>query len=198
MTSDNNFIIKGKSEAESVVEVFINEVFVDYGDTDIDGNWELDLRELDQKDGVYIFKARAIDLSDNTGEFSYIYTIEINTKNSDLDEIPDICDDDNDNDGYKDVTQTQKKIGYGISPDGDGINDLFEFKNIEDYPNSKLSIYSRSGGLVYKDADYKNTWDGTSQNISGREQLPDGSYFFVLDLKGTGDNIVKGWIYIRY
>jgi gliding motility-associated-like protein len=71
-------------------------------------------------------------------------------------------------------------------------------KEIEGYPNNELSVYSRSGALVFKANSYDNTWDGTNIFTNGRAKLPDGSYFFVLDLKTPGVDVVQGWIYIKY
>jgi len=61
-----------------------------------------------------------------------------------------------------------------------------------------LSIYSRSGAVVYKTTAYKNTWSGTNMYTSGEAKLPEGAYFFVLDLREPGMKIVQGWIYIKY
>ncbi|WP_152286890.1 MBG domain-containing protein [Flavicella marina] len=198
VTSDNQFVINGLAEAESVVQVFVNGASVGFSNADENGDWELDLSDVEQEDGTYDVTAIATDLSYNTSEVSSVYRIEIRTENSDLDRIPDFCDDDIENDGYLDATQTEEKIGYGISPNGDGINEYFVFRNIEDYPNNQLSIYSRSGALVYKANAYRNTWDGTNMFTSGKRKLPEGSYFFVLDLKIPGKKIVQGWIYIKY
>lgn len=198
VTSDNNFIIVGKSEPESIVEVFINGSSEGFGTTDLYGNWTLDLSDVTQEDGTYNVTAIATDLSYNSSVLSEIYTILISTENSDLDNIPDHCDDDDDNDGYLDANQIQEKKGYGISPNGDGINDVLEIRDIEDYPNNELSIFSRSGALVYKANGYDNTWDGRNMFTSGDAKLPEGAYFFVLDLKTSGKHIVQGWIYIKY
>ena len=198
VTSANQFIVTGVAESVSVVEIFMNGVSMGYANADASGKWTLDLSDVTQKDGDYEFQARATDLSYNTGELSALYALEVNTKNSDLDNIPDICDEDADNDGYVDATQAQDKIGYGISPDGDGINDLLVVKEIEGYPNNELSIYSRSGALVFKANSYDNTWDGTNIFTGDNTKLPKGSYFFVLDLKTPGVDVVQGWIYINY
>jgi len=198
VTSDNNFIIVGIAEPETVVEIFMNGISMGYANTNIAGEWSLDMSEITQEDGNYEFTATATDLSMNTSTMSDTYSILISTVNSDLDDIPDHCDDDDENDGYLDANQIQEKVGYGISPNGDGINDVLVIRDIENYPNNQLTIYSRSGALVYKANAYDNTWDGRNMFTSGEAKLPEGSYFFVLDLKATGKHIVQGWIYITY
>ncbi len=68
-----------------------------------------------------------------------------------------------------------------ITPNGDGINDVFKIKGLESFRNSQLFIYNRWGKLIYKNDDYKNEWDGGNH--------ADGVYFYVLEMKsGTSYN----------
>ena len=60
-----------------------------------------------------------------------------------------------------------------ISPNGDQANDYFVIRNIE-YWSNELSIYSRWGNKVYSVNNYKNQWKA--------DDLPDGTYFYVLKL----------------
>ncbi len=80
-----------------------------------------------------------------------------------------------------------------FSPNGDGINDYLFINDITDpeYANNTLEIYDRYGNQVFATKGYDNTWDGTRKN----EQLPKGTYFYVLDL-GDGSGVHKGWIQI--
>ena len=45
-----------------------------------------------------------------------------------------------------------------------------------------LSVFNRWGNLVYQKENYANEWVGT--NNSG-EQLPEGTYFVILEIKDT-------------
>jgi gliding motility-associated-like protein len=89
-------------------------------------------------------------------------------------------------------------IPEGFSPNGDKINDLFVIRGIEHYPNNTISIFNRWGNKVYDASSYLNTWDGNSnQGVRiGGEELPVGSYFYILDL-GDGSDIFKGVIYLN-
>ena len=64
-----------------------------------------------------------------------------------------------------------------ITANGDGVNDLFIIKNIEDYDNVQLQIFNRWGHLVYENMSYQNDWDGTAK--SGAE-LKDGVYTYLV------------------
>lgn len=59
-----------------------------------------------------------------------------------------------------------------FTPDHDGKNDLFQIRNLEDYPNSDLVILNRWGNVVYEATGYKNDWDGGN--------LSEGVYFYKL------------------
>ena len=82
--------------------------------------------------------------------------------------------------------------------DGDGVNDFFIIRGIENYTNNTFVIFNRWGNKVYEAAPYKNNWDGTSTEglTVGGDQLPIGTYFYVLDL-GDGSSVIKGTIYLN-
>jgi gliding motility-associated-like protein len=87
----------------------------------------------------------------------------------------------------------------GISPNGDGINDLLIFKGLENYPGSKLVIFTRSGEKVYENNNYLNDWDGKFVNkiSNSRITLLSGTYYYILELGGT-KRTLKGFIYVGY
>lgn len=89
-------------------------------------------------------------------------------------------------------------IPEGFSPNVDGINDLFVIRGIDNYPANKIEIYNRWGQKVFEAKPYKNNWDGRTQSglKFGGDQLPVGTYFYLLDL-GNGSSIYKGTIYLN-
>jgi gliding motility-associated-like protein len=100
------------------------------------------------------------------------------------------------------VTRTKycgPEIPEGFSPNGDGINDVFVIKGLDDYPNNSITIYNRWGDEVYKAKPYTNQWNGElnikSLNI-GNDNLPSGVYFYIFDL-GDGSKVIKGNIYLN-
>ena len=86
------------------------------------------------------------------------------------------------------------KLPNTFSPNGDGYNDFYVIKGIQGYPESQLDIFNRWGNLVYSKKGYTNDWNGVSNN--GNE-LPDGTYFIVVDLNMEGKENVKGSIDIK-
>jgi len=83
----------------------------------------------------------------------------------------------------------------GISPNGDGNNDSWKIKGIEKYPENTVNIFNRWGDKVREFANYNNTtriWNGTNEQ---GEPLPNGTYYYILEVKNVG--VLKGWIFIR-
>ena len=90
-------------------------------------------------------------------------------------------------------------IPEAISANGDGHNEFFVIRGLEDYKNSTLTIYTRSGQLIYKSLDYQNDWSGRALNSALKDgaMLPTGTYYYVLHLGGT-DRYIKGFVYLLY
>lgn len=85
------------------------------------------------------------------------------------------------------------RIYNGFTPDGDGINDNWIIDNIEDYPTNSLSIFNRWGNKIWSTTNYNNTtnyWNGKQSNGNS---LPNGTYFYVLEIDG-GIGVKKGWV----
>ncbi|NTW31206.1 MAG: DUF3494 domain-containing protein [Bacteroidetes bacterium] len=89
-------------------------------------------------------------------------------------------------------------IPEGFSPNADAINDLFVIRGIENYPANTIVIFNRWGNKVFEASPYQNTWDGKSMFglIVGGDELPIGTYFYILDL-GDGSKVIKGTIYLN-
>lgn len=77
-------------------------------------------------------------------------------------------------------------IQKGISPNGDGLNDYLKLSA------QKVEIFNRYGKEVYSKSSYVNDWHGQS---NGGSVLPDGTYYYVIEL--YGGEVKTGWIYIN-
>ena len=87
------------------------------------------------------------------------------------------------------ITNIQCSVPKGISPNGDGDNDIFDLSNLN---VQRLQIFNRYGIEVFSKINYSNEWIGKSN--SG-EELPDGTYYFVVTF-ASGKN-KTGWVYIN-
>lgn len=80
-----------------------------------------------------------------------------------------------------------------MTPNGDGYNDHWTIKNIENYPDTKVVVVNREGQEVFSSDSYDGNWDGT--NKYGKP-LPDGTYYYVLKFAADEDKVFKGAITI--
>jgi len=78
-----------------------------------------------------------------------------------------------------------------LTPNGDGYNDTWYIDNVDFYSDCEVSIYNRFGNLLYNKKGYKNDWDGKHNG----QELPDGTYYYVIKCLGATD-VFKGGITI--
>lgn len=65
-----------------------------------------------------------------------------------------------------------------FTPNGDGVNDLWEIPGMADYPGAQITIHDRWGQVVYRATGYRDPWDGTAK---GRP-LSVGTYYYHIQL----------------
>ena len=79
-----------------------------------------------------------------------------------------------------------------ITPNMDGKNDFLVIKGYENIGKIDLTIFDRRGVLVFKKANYDNSWNGVDFNGN---LLPEDTYFYILKTqKGIS---ASGYIVIR-
>ncbi|MFK7933653.1 MAG: gliding motility-associated C-terminal domain-containing protein [Saprospiraceae bacterium] len=67
-----------------------------------------------------------------------------------------------------------------FTPNNDGINDAFVIPCLNDdvnFPEANVSIFNQWGDEVFRAGPYKNTWQGRFDG----EELPEGTYFYVIE-----------------
>lgn len=101
------------------------------------------------------------------------------------------------------TTQNCKpEIPQGISPNNDGINDVFEITGLIDvYNDFELHIYSREGNLIYKGDNEEGFWDGIPNTglLYKETVVPTGTYYYVLFLNDAQyPNPFTGFVYVNY
>lgn len=100
------------------------------------------------------------------------------------------------------VVNTLEECGFYIfnafTPDGDGTNDQWEIRGIEDFPDNEVAIFNRWGDPIIDFVGYDNgavVWDGTSG--VGGNALPQGTYFYVVRLNnGEAFEEHSGWVWL--
>jgi gliding motility-associated-like protein/uncharacterized repeat protein (TIGR01451 family) len=92
-----------------------------------------------------------------------------------------------------DNTSTSLKNVLGLSvpnvftPNGDGVNDVFEIAGLSKYPDNEITIFNRWGNSVYHKKGYLSDWTGNGLN--------EGTYFYVLQVNDSGNSeTYKGYV----
>jgi gliding motility-associated-like protein len=63
-----------------------------------------------------------------------------------------------------------------FSPNGDGINDLWQIRGINAYTGCSVQVFDRTGRVVFRSTGYNTPWDGT---LNGKP-LPLATYYYVI------------------
>jgi len=92
-------------------------------------------------------------------------------------------------------------IYQALSPNNDNYNDTWIIDGITRYPDNEVKIYNRYGNLVYQGTGYNNieiVWKGEANTgmVLGKKELPDGTYFYVIDL-GDGSKSKSGYVVLH-
>ncbi|MCX2679281.1 gliding motility-associated C-terminal domain-containing protein [Galbibacter sp. EGI 63066] len=92
---------------------------------------------------------------------------------------------------------------YGISPNGDGINDFWEIPGIEEYPDNEVSVFNRWGDKIFEVKgydNYTNVFNGTANQLKGlgADKLPNGTYFYTIRINEPHNhNNLQGFIVLK-
>lgn len=88
------------------------------------------------------------------------------------------------------------RVPVGISPNNDGLNDKFVIENLKATDKVRIEIYNRWQSLVFRDTNYKNTFEGIgNQQGIVNNTLPDGTYYYILHFNDSKP--VTGYIIIN-
>lgn len=65
-----------------------------------------------------------------------------------------------------------------FTPNGDGFNDIFVIKGIENCEKSRLLIKNRMGAVIFQTSNYQNNWNA--------DNIPDGTYYYQFSYSFNG------------
>ncbi len=87
------------------------------------------------------------------------------------------------------------EIWSSFSPNGDGINDEWNIRFSQLYPNMLVQIFNRWGGIVYESIGEYKPWDGKGP---GGKFVPPETYYFVIDLRDDVTKRITGTVTVIY
>ncbi len=99
-------------------------------------------------------------------------------------------------------------IYNGVTPNGDGKNDFFWIKNIDEYSGNEMKIYNRWGVLVWESRGYNETnnvfsgYANVGSAAGSGNLLPTGTYFYILTFDANsqpinGQSAYTGYLYLN-
>ncbi|MFB1022199.1 MAG: gliding motility-associated C-terminal domain-containing protein, partial [Vicingaceae bacterium] len=84
-------------------------------------------------------------------------------------------------------------IPSGFTPNGDGNNDVWNIRLLEEYPNASVQIFNRWGTLLFEQPNgYRVSWNG---KYKGKD-LAIGTYYYIIDVKDQSIKPLSGPITI--
>lgn len=90
------------------------------------------------------------------------------------------------------VSDKELYIPSAYTPNGDGINDEWQLRNIHRYPECIVTIFNREGKELFRSVGYKEMWEG----IYNGRVLPSDQYRYSIDLYGNGEEVRNGTVSI--
>lgn len=79
-------------------------------------------------------------------------------------------------------------VPNAFSPNGDGVNDVWNIKNLKNYPNPSIQVFSRYGDRVFSSFSSADiAWDGKLNGID----IPVGTYYYIVK-PGSGKAPISG------
>jgi gliding motility-associated-like protein len=95
-----------------------------------------------------------------------------------------------------DIVRSEVTIYNTFTPNADGYNDTWMIERIGDHSDNEVKIFNRWGDEVWSAKNYDNqnvVWNGTNKH---NENLPDATYFYVIQLRNP-DSTHTGWVMIH-
>ena len=85
------------------------------------------------------------------------------------------------------------RIPNVFTPNGDGVNDIWEIVNIDMFPEAEVYVFNRWGQLLFTSKGYTEPWDGSYRG----HFVPAGTYMYIIDLFND-DDPYEGTVTIIY
>ena len=98
-------------------------------------------------------------------------------------------------------TEGTIEVSKVVTANSDGYNDTFTISELASCGfTASVQIFNRWGKRVYQSDNYQNNWDGYHDNsgltLGTNAKLPTGTYYYVINIEGSGYKPLTGYIYL--
>jgi gliding motility-associated-like protein len=83
------------------------------------------------------------------------------------------------------------KVPNAFSPNGDGVNDVWNIEPLDLFEDSETQVFNRYGQLVFRSHGYAQPWNGRQNG----KPLPAGVYYYTINLKDVNP-LLSGFVMI--
>jgi SulP family sulfate permease len=83
-------------------------------------------------------------------------------------------------------------IPPAFTPNGDGVNDDWNIKNIDKFPKAEVTVYNIQNEVVFSSDGYETKWNGQYHG----SLLPPGEYKYQIKLNSAEDQILEGTVFM--
>jgi gliding motility-associated-like protein len=133
----------------------------------------------------------------NLGSYQFTYTSSDNTCNASVSIIINV----NDDCVVLPCSTDDLYISRVVTANGDGKNETFNIGGLELCGFTyDVKILNRWGHMVFESGNYQNNWTGYNQGggmtIGSSDKLPAGTYYYVVNIVGSGFKPITGYIYL--
>lgn len=78
---------------------------------------------------------------------------------------------------------TELDIPNVFTPNGDGVNDVWDVPLLSSFNNAEIKIFDRWGDEIFESVGYDTPWDGTNNGTP----VPTSAYYYVIDFRNESD-----------
>ncbi|PHR69769.1 MAG: hypothetical protein COA67_10250, partial [Lutibacter sp.] len=135
----------------------------------------------------------------NLGSYQFTYTSSDDTCNVTISIIINV----NDDCVVLPCSTDDLYISRVVTHNGDIHNDAFKIKGLELCGFTyDVKILNRWGHMVFESGNYQNNWTGYNSEggmtIGSSDKLPAGTYYYVVNIVGSGFKPITGYIYLGH
>jgi large repetitive protein len=84
-------------------------------------------------------------------------------------------------------------MANALTPNGDGVNDVWVVGGLEYFPTANVQVFNRWGQVVFESKGYQSPWEGTYKG----EKLPVADYYFLIEYDSSKEPLM-GTVTIKY